>query len=549
MDRVSGWDRLGLQMKLRILIQGCMIIVMVAAQYWILSIFEQDTMKAAKEKAEMVANGVINGLNTLMVTKIGSEDVISDQASRKLFIQKMGDAEKVREARVIRSKILDQEFSSGLPEEQPVDELDRSVLSSGKIESRLINDGTASLRTVVPFIAKKNFRGTNCLKCHDVPEGTVLGASSIIIDIDEDMATLRRINLNLWLCQGILHLILFFVIGYIVNTLLKQLGGEPEYVIKIVKRIACGNLSEKISTRAGDSSSLLAAMQQMQASLREIIGNALQTADKVTNAARMLAGSSHEVLSASENQSVASAAVATSVGKMTAGIAHIANNATDAQIHSVKTGDLAKQGASAVREVVIEMDKIYEAVSISSQSITALGEKSNQISNIVQVIKEIAEQTNLLALNAAIEAARAGEQGRGFAVVADEVRKLAERTSHSTREIATMIESIQSGTTASVDEMSQGNKRVSDGVKIVRVAGSAMDQIQAGVHQVLASMADISSALREQNSTSQQITHSIGGIAAMTEKTSNIVKEVSASADQLEKLAISLNESMCKFTL
>jgi methyl-accepting chemotaxis protein len=181
--------------------------------------------------------------------------------------------------------------------------------------------------------------------------------------------------------------------------------------------------------------------------------------------------------------------------------------------------------------------------------ITSLGEQSHQISNIVMVIKEIADQTNLLALNAAIEAARAGEQGRGFAVVADEVRKLAERTTQSTQEIAAMIQSIQAGTDNAVAGMSEGSTRVNEGVRMVGRAGSSMELIQDGVQKVLAAIGDISASLREQNASSNQIARNVEGIARMTDETSTIVRDVAASADQLEQLAAALKDSVGQFKL
>ena len=547
----AWWSKVGLQMKLQILIQGFLIVILVAAQQWILFRFENQVLAAAEERAKIVADGAINGLNTMMVIKAGDSEVISNKDSRKMFLQKMAASEGVMEMRAFRAKQLDSEFPEGTPEEQPMDEMDRGVLASGVTQSRLIkgDSGDAKLRTVVPFIGKKNFRSINCLKCHGVDEGTVLGGASVIMNIREDMAIIKRVSLLIWIGQGILQIVLFFVIGLIVRRLLKQLGGEPAYVIDIAHQISKGNLSQEIAIRSGDGSSLLAAMKQMQASLREIIGGALQTAEKVAQAARQLAASSHEVLNASERQSDASTSVAAAVEEMTVCIGQISENANDAQKHASETGSLALEGSAVVQKVVVEMDKISEAVTTSSTVITSLGEQSHQISNIVKVIKEIADQTNLLALNAAIEAARAGEQGRGFAVVADEVRKLAERTAVSTQEISAMIQSIQGGTNEAVEGMAKGSTRVNDGVQMVGLAGMSMEKIQAGVQGVLASVRDISSSLKEQSSSSNLIAKNIEGIAQMTEETSTVIREVAASADQLEQLASALKDSVGQFRL
>jgi methyl-accepting chemotaxis protein len=552
MNGVSNWwDKLGLQLKLQILIQGFLIVILVAAQQWILYQFEHQVLNAAEERAKTVADGAINGLNTLMVTKAGDSEVISNKQSRLFFLQKMGASEGVKEMRVIRAKQLDTEFPEGLPQEYPVDEMDRSVLAKGVAESKLLKleNGDTALRTVAPFIGRKNFRTIDCLKCHGVDEGAVLGAASVTIDVKDDMATIKRINTLIWIGQGILQVLMFFVVGMIVRRLLSQLGGEPVYVIDIVHQIAKGDLSREIVTRNNDSNSLLAAMKGMQAGLRNIIGGTLRSADMLTQAAHKVAASSHQVQKASERQSDAASSVAAAVEEMTVCIGQISENAAVAQKHASETGNLAQEGSNVVQKVVVEMDNISEAVTTSSTVITSLGEQSRQISNIVKVIKEIADQTNLLALNAAIEAARAGEQGRGFAVVADEVRKLAERTTLSTQEIASMIQAIQGGTNDAVEGMSRGSTRVNEGVQMVGRAGSSMENIQGGVQKVLAAVGDISSSLREQSSTSNLIAKNVEEIARMTEETSVIINEVSASADQLEQLATSLKDSVGQFKL
>jgi methyl-accepting chemotaxis protein len=551
MNSVSAlWGRIGLQLKLQILIQGFLIVILLAAQQWISRQFEHQLLNAARERATAVADGAINGLNTLMITKAGADEVISNKTSRAQFIQKMGASESVKELRIIRGKGIDDEFDGGLPQERAVDEIDRQVLAGGETVSNLIRDGEGAwLRTVVPFVAKKNFRTINCLECHGVDEGTVVGAASVVIDIKQDMATIEHINTLVWIGQGVLQLLLFFVIGFIVRRLLRQLGGEPVYVIDIIRQIAAGNLAGDIRTRPGDNGSLLFATRQMQDGLRGIIGRILTVADQLAQAARQMSASAQQVLQASVRQSDASAAVASSVEQMTVCIGQVSDNAGGAQRHASDTGDLARDGAGVVREVIVEMDKISGAVGASSAVITSLGEQSHKISNIVNVIKEIADQTNLLALNAAIEAARAGEQGRGFAVVADEVRKLAERTTQSTQEIAAMIQAIQAGTDDAVAGMAQGNARVDEGVQMVSQAGVSMEKIQDGVQQVLAAVDDISAALKEQSSASQLIARNVESIAEMTDETSGIIKEVSASAGHLEQLSAELKTSVGAFRL
>lgn len=153
----SWWARVGLQLKLQILIQGFLIIILLCAQQWLSMQFEALVLAGAEERATAVGDGAINGLNTLMLTKAGKDEVISDQKSRALFIDKMGKSENVREMRIVRGKGVDDEFDGGLPQEKAVDEMDRRVLASGKTEHKMMlaENGDALLRTVMPFIATK----------------------------------------------------------------------------------------------------------------------------------------------------------------------------------------------------------------------------------------------------------------------------------------------------------------------------------------------------------------------------------------------------------
>ena len=270
---IKLWNRFGLQMKLQILIQGFLIIILLSAQYLLSIQFEQHVLTAAKERTVAVADGAINGLNTLMDTKLGGKDAISDLVARALFIEKMGVSEKLLELRVVRGKGTNDEYGDGLVQERPVDDIDLRVLSSGKTEFKFsqVGNGKSSLRAVLPYIGMKDFRTSRCLDCHAVDEGTVLGVVSVTVDIQDDMATIARIRQWLWIGQGILVVTLFFVVGFIVRRLLRQLGGEPTYVIDILAQISQGNLSNAIATRKSDTTSLLAMIKTMQSGLRNVV--------------------------------------------------------------------------------------------------------------------------------------------------------------------------------------------------------------------------------------------------------------------------------------
>jgi methyl-accepting chemotaxis protein len=550
MDGESNWwGRIGLQLKLQILIQGFLIVILVSAQQWISIRFEQQVLNAAEEQAKAVADGVINGLNTLMVTKVDDDEVINNKASRALFIQKMGASEKIKEMRVVRGKGIDDEFGAGLPQERAVDDMDRSVLASGNTEFKIIRsaDGEAGLRTVVPFIAKKNFRTTNCLKCHGVDEGAVLGVASVVIDVKDDLATIRKVNTWIWIGQGVLQIILFVVIGLIVRRVLRQLGGEPAYAVEISRRIAEGDLSFNVALQPGDQSSLLANMRNMQEHLRNLVGQVLANTRLLTSSAGQLASSAQQVAITSHEQSEATVAMASAIEEITVSIATVADNASNAQNMAIEAGQLSGKGANTVRDAVGEMNKIAASVGHSTQMIRDLDAKSTEITNIVNVIKDIADQTNLLALNAAIEAARAGEQGRGFAVVADEVRKLAERTTLSTQEIAKMIGAIQQSTQSSVQNMDLSSAQVQEGMRMAERSVDSMTYIDASTGKVREAVDGISSALREQNQAANLLAQEVEMIAQKSEKNSFLANQSSGAAKHLEEQALTLNQAVERF--
>jgi methyl-accepting chemotaxis protein len=195
------------------------------------------------------------------------------------------------------------------------------------------------------------------------------------------------------------------------------------------------------------------------------------------------------------------------------------------------------------------MKKIAEVVKRSAETVQALGKSSDQIGEIIGVIDDIADQTNLLALNAAIEAARAGEQGRGFAVVADEVRKLAERTTKATKEIASMIKTIQNDTAGAVESMKEGTKKVDEGIRLSDRAGASLDEIVEISQQVTDMIAQIAAASEEQSSASEQISKNVEAISNVTGETASGVQQVARAAEDLNRLTEGLQQLVNKFSV
>ncbi|WP_409077205.1 methyl-accepting chemotaxis protein [Pseudomonas sp. MRSN 12121] len=235
--------------------------------------------------------------------------------------------------------------------------------------------------------------------------------------------------------------------------------------------------------------------------------------------------------------------------QMISNIAQVAEHARNAQDISAQSESLAGSGGQVILGVVDGMAHIAEAVNQSSQSITALGQSSEEIHSIIQVINSIAEQTNLLALNAAIEAARAGEAGRGFAVVADEVRSLAARTAQSTREITGMIERIRETTGQAVRSMQTGVSRVNDGVGMAQQAGTSINEIREGAQRSALMVEEISHTIGEQSKASSEVAQQVEMINQIAQRNSLAMHELATTVEHMERSVATLQTSVTRFQL
>ena len=374
--------------------------------------------------------------------------------------------------------------------------------------------------------------------------GWLIGSGIYIDDVD---AIFKRevIRFLLWglFIGGLIGVSLYMVS----RSLLRTLGGDPADVVAITERISTGDLSQEINVAAGDNFSLVAHMKDMQGTLRGMIHNVVNDAHTLSSAARQLLHEAEQVAEEARQQSTAATQMASSMHEMATSIDQVSDNTRLASEISTESGKISEQGQQVILGASSEMQQIAQAVQASSSIIEELGQQSDQITSIVNTIKEIADQTNLLALNAAIEAARAGEQGRGFAVVADEVRKLAERTTLSTQEIAGMISGIQSGTRNAVSSMEQGVAQVDKGLELAEEAGRSITRIRDGAGRVNDVIAQITHAIHEQSSTSSLIASSIEEIAQLAGNTSSTLEQTAAAARRLEQLSVSLQKTVEQF--
>ncbi len=335
---------------------------------------------------------------------------------------------------------------------------------------------------------------------------------------------------------------------FITRNIVGQIGGDPTYAAEIARKVADGDLSLTVAIE-GSSQSVLGAMRDMVESLRQMVSKITISADNISSTSTQLRVSADQIASGSETVAIEVATVATAGEEMSATSCDIARNCQLAAASGVQASRTAEAGTKVVTSTVTIMARIAEQVSDTARTVQSLGGRSDQIGAIIGTIEDIADQTNLLALNAAIEAARAGEQGRGFAVVADEVRALAERTTKATREISEMIKAIQIETKMAVTAMEQGVREVETGTGKAANSGQALQHILEQINDVTMQVNQIATAAEEQSATTSEISGNMIHITDIMQSTAKGAEESAQAAAGLTRQAEELKLLAGRFRL
>ncbi len=335
-----------------------------------------------------------------------------------------------------------------------------------------------------------------------------------------------------------------FVVLWIIRSITRPL----HEAVETAKRIASGDLTVTLqSGGTSETGQLLSAMKTMVDELKTVVLDIRGASTQVAAGSERLSTGSGEISRTMHDQTNRSAQIATAAEEMSQTVIDIAKNASNIAQSSTETSEIARKGSTIVSQSVAETRTVAETVNKSAVVMQTLGEKSTQIGEIVAVINDIADQTNLLALNAAIEAARAGEQGRGFAVVADEVRRLAERTAKATAEISQMIGAIQGEVDNAVHAMNQTNKQVDIGLRYSVEAGEQLESIVTSVSSLQSMIQQIASATEEMSSTSEAISGDIQAVAGGAREISGGAEDIAHASSELAHLSAQLKGIVDRF--
>ena len=538
------WSDLSLKNKLQIPVQLILMVILLMGQHFAFNWFEARMQDEVRQKAELSAELAFRSMNALMLNgEIGNKErrrQILDGVMKNPLLS-------VAELRLMRGKPVIDQFGPGMSREKASDEMDRAALSGdgtqfGQIER---TGDKVTMRVVVPFMASHDRGGINCLRCHNVPEGAINGAVSVVADVSHEYAFISRANIVLWGAQIFIQLVLFFVVGWVINHVIQPVKDLQQAMLFIQNS---GDLTRRAPVSGNDEIGQTSrAFDSLMDALSEALRRVHAGADGVLSTVAKLAGISEKIADGSMVQSEAAASTAAAVEQMTVSIGSVADSTEGVRKLSEHSLARTREGNESAAQMIREVQNIESMVRQVAESVKEFVQSAHAISGMTQQVSDIANQTNLLALNAAIEAARAGEQGRGFAVVADEVRKLAEKSARSASEIDGV-------TTALSSRAERAETSIETGLDSLRVTLEYIDHVsgvldQAGVSVAEAShgVNDIAAAVREQSQVSTQVARNVEQMAQMAEENHAGIVQTNDNIRHLGDLACELESAIAHF--
>ena len=497
----------------------------------------QLAVKIGLDKARDVGSAYFDGLNTMMLT--GSLD------QKGTLQQKLQIHDGVEDIRLVR---VPGHMSDDRPEDLARDELDRRALAGEEVRHLEVVNGQRRVTVLIPIRASRNYRGTDCLACHPVEDGALLAAVRATYSLEKIDGDLRK---NL-IVNSLFNLILFAVGIALVLTLLRRIVVRPMLTMQGTMRTVEQNadLRQAIPIDSDDEVGALArSINSMLANFRTSMTQVAQTSNRLTEAAGQIIAVAEQTSQAASDQLLETGMTAQFIGDLGAIAQEVNQSAVETSNASVEAEQQARKGTEMTRNAIGGMVTLVNEIEQTARLIEDLEARSQSVSSVLDVIKGIAEQTNLLALNAAIEAARAGEAGRGFAVVADEVRKLATRSHDATGSIEEIIAQLQNEARAASGAMREARNRA-------EIHGQRLEQSMANLDHIAARVTDIrqlntqmASAIQRQSSLTESGHQKVETISEIAHRTAAGAAHTRDVSDDLVDLAHELNGLVSRFKL